>query len=245
MRCTKLDLPRPSCIHGGVVTRVACAATSKLRTRFPRQPLFFLGHSAGGAFALHVAARAKTAPAGIILVNPAYKLLYAEGMGPSLADYFVFASNYVFRSSALTVDMNRNPSAVKHELDRAEALAMQQDPLVDRYFSMRYLSAWGDVMGACATNIAKTPAPILLVQGAEDAMVDPKGNNELIAVAKTQDKVKLVVRRGGHGSSAIESAVSDVLQWLSSRAPVPSTLMSPGAVSAAAGGARRSEGPVP
>jgi hypothetical protein len=41
----------------------------------------------------------------------------------------------ILRPSALTVDMNRRPSAIAHPGDRAEAEAMQADPLVVRYFS--------------------------------------------------------------------------------------------------------------
>ena len=96
----------------------------RLGERFAGRPLFLLGHSAGAALALHIAATSKGALAGVILVNPAYKLSYSEGMGPSLGDYIVYGANYIFRSKALTVDMNSNPSAVKNELDRAEALAM-------------------------------------------------------------------------------------------------------------------------
>jgi hypothetical protein len=76
---------------------------------------------------------------GVVLVNPAWKLNYAKGMGPTLCDYIVYAVNYLLRPSALTVDMNRSPSEVAFAPDREEAQAMQRDPLVVRYFSLRYL----------------------------------------------------------------------------------------------------------
>jgi alpha-beta hydrolase superfamily lysophospholipase len=191
----------------------------RLRERFAGRPLFLLGHSAGAAFALHVAARSTGALAGVILVNPAYKLIYSEGMGPSFGDYIVYGANYIFRPAALTVDMNSDPSAVKNDLDRAEAMAMQGDPLVVRRFSMRYLLAQRKVMNRCAVNIAATDAPVLLVQGAGDALVDPRGNDELLAAARSTDKRKLVAPGGGHGSSAVESMISPIVDWLSKRAP--------------------------
>lgn len=190
-----------------------------IRERFAGRPLFLLGHSAGAALALHVAARAEGPLAGVVLVNPAYKLIYSEGMGPSFGDYFVFGANFLFRSSALTVDMNSRPEAVKNDLDRAEGLAMQRDPLVVRYFSMRFMSEQGRVMGQCAENMAKVDAPVLLVQGAGDALVDPKGNDELVAAAKSADKQKLVAPGGGHGSSAVETLIAPLVDWLSERAP--------------------------
>lgn len=193
----------------------------QLTKRFPGKPLFFLGHSAGAAFALHVAATSPKALSGLILVNPAYKLIYADGMGPSFCDYFVYAANYIFRSSALTVDMNRNPEAVKNEHDRAEGIAMQKDPLVVRYFSMRYMSAQGGIMDACDENIGAVDRPILLVQGAFDALVDPKGNDELLSLAKNSNKQKLIAANAGHGSSAVESMIPQLLGWLSKLAPEP------------------------
>lgn len=194
------------------------AFLGRLRARFAGRPLFLLGHSAGAAFALHVAASSGGALGGVVLVNPAYKLLYGEGMGPSFGDYVVYGANYVFRPSALTVDMNSRPAAVKHAQDRAEAEAMQADPLVVRYFSMRYLFAQRKIMDGCAANVAKVTAPLLVVQGAEDALVDPTGNDELLAAAASADKAKVIAPGAGHGSSAVETMIAPLVEWLSRRA---------------------------
>jgi len=184
------------------------------RRSFPGKAVFLFGQSAGATLALQVAATAEPPPAGLVLVNPAYKLVYGEGMGPSPADYVVYAFNALFRRSALTVDMNPNPSAVKNAADRAEALAMQRDPLVVRHFSLRYLLAQREVMDACPRNAAAVDAPLLLVQGAEDELVDPRGNDEILAAARTADKVKLVSPRGAHGASAVETVVEQLVGWV-------------------------------
>jgi len=186
----------------------------RVQTTFAGKTVFLMGHSAGATLALHVAANAKTPLAGLILVNPAYKMTYGEGMGPSLGDYVAFAFNAVFRRSVLTVDMNGNPSAVKNPADREEALRMQHDPLVVRYFSMRYLLAQREVMTACLKNAAAIDAPLLLVQGADDALVDPRGNEEILAAAKMADKAKLVATKGAHGSTAVETVVDELVAWL-------------------------------
>ncbi len=187
----------------------------RLGERFAGRPVFLLGHSAGAAFALHVAATSKSVLAGVILVNPAYKLIYSEGMGPSFGDYIVYGANYIFRPAALTVDLNSNPSAVKNDLDRAEALAMREDPLVVRYFSMRYLFAQKEVMDACAVNIARADVPVLIVRGADDALVDPKGVDELFVKARNADKQMLLAPLAGHGSSAVETTIPQLVEWLS------------------------------
>ncbi len=186
----------------------------ELARRFPDTPRFLFGHSAGGPLALEVAATSDVAPTGVILINPAYRLRFAEGMGPSARDYFVYALNFIFRPWALTVDMNREPSAVRFEPDRLEAEGMHADPLVVRYFSLRYLSAQRRVMKRSSKNAAKVRAPILVVQGHHDALVDPAGNDEILDAAPTTDKRKLIAAEGGHGSSAVETKVEALLNWL-------------------------------
>ena len=185
----------------------------QLRQRFAAKPIFLFGHSAGAPLALELAVRSPPV-AGLVLVNPAYKLSYGEGMGPSFADYLVYGWNYVFRRSAITVDLNRNPSRIRDPADRAEAEAMQRDPLGVRHFSLRYLLAQKHVMDRCATNAKATDAPILLIQGARDGLVDPSGNDEILAAARTTDKVKLIASVGAHGSSAVETMVEEILAWL-------------------------------
>lgn len=185
-----------------------------LRARFGSKPIFLLGHSAGAAFALELAATTSEPLAGVVLVNPAYKLLATEGMTPSFGDYLAYAGNMIFRPAAITVDMNSRPSATAHPTDRAEAEAMQSDPLVVRYFSMRFMLAQKQVMDRCAKNAAAMTASLLLVEGQKDALVDPRGNDELLAAAKSPDKTKLQVPEGGHGSSAVELSAEPIVSWL-------------------------------
>ncbi len=91
---------------------------------------------------------------------------------------------------------------------------MQRDPVVVRYFSMRYLLAQNQVMNACLQNTAVVKAPLLLIQGAEDVLVDPRGNEEIMAAARMADKMKLVAPKGGHGSSAVETMVDELVAWI-------------------------------
>jgi len=204
---------------GGLILDDLHRGLERARATFPGRPIFLFGHSAGAALALEVAARSEAPLAGLILVNPAYRLSAAEGMRPSLADVVRFAFDTLFRRSALTADMNGNPAAIEHAADREEALRMRRDPLVVRFFSMRFLLGQRAVMKACPRNAAAVHAPLLLVQGAGDALVDPRGSDEILAAAGTADKVKLVAARGGHGASAVETIVEALLAWLRARRP--------------------------
>lgn len=188
---------------------------SVLLQRFPR--VFVMGQSAGGAFALEVAAKSPQPLAGVVLVNPAWKLQSSKGMTPSVGDVISFAFNLIFRPAELTVDMNSRPEAVEFGPDREEALAMRRDPLTVRYFSMRYLTAQGDVMARCPDNAAASTAPLLVVQGAHDALIDPSSLDTLLAKSAASDKQKLVAPEGGHGSTAVETQIPALLDWLVAR----------------------------
>jgi alpha-beta hydrolase superfamily lysophospholipase len=93
-----------------------------LVARFDR--LYLVGQSAGCAFALEAGVRSSKSPAGIVLANPAWRLRAAKGMTPSLGDYLRLAWNYVFRPSALTVDMNSKPEAVEFDRKHSRAPAL-------------------------------------------------------------------------------------------------------------------------
>lgn len=185
-----------------------------LRKEIPGVPVFLFGHSAGAMFALELGAHPPFAVAGMVLVNPAYKMHYGEGMGPSAKDYVVYALNYVLRPSALTVDMNSSPERVRQPEDRREGLAMQQDPLVVRYFSMRFMFAQKKVMDRCLNNVAAVHAPLLLVQGSQDSLVDPSGNTEILQAAPDTSKTLLIAPLGGHGASAVETKAGEIVAWL-------------------------------
>ncbi len=187
----------------------------RLAARFGRR-LFLFGHSAGAAFALELSAR-DTPIAGVVVVNPAYKLRLAKGLGPTFGDYFTYAANAIFRPAALTVDMNSNPSLVENAEDRAAAEEMQRDPLVVRYFSLRYLLAQRKVMDRCPENARATRAPFLLIEGAHDGLVDPAGNTEILGAVPVADKQKRAAAEGGHGSSAVERLVPELVDWLIAR----------------------------
>jgi len=87
-----------------------------------------------------------------------------------------------------------------------------------RYFSLRYLTGQRKVMKRCPKHAEAVRAPLLLVQGAHDGLVDPESFDELLAAATVPDKRKLVAPAGGHGSSAVETMVEPLVEWLTAHA---------------------------
>lgn len=175
-------------------------------------PVLLFGHSAGGALALEIAAQQTGRYAGLVLVNPAYK--YQRTVGPTLSDMVRFGLNALFRRSALTVDMNREPSGIRDPFDRAEAVAMQRDPLVVRYYSMRYLMGLRRVLGRCVRNASRISVPLLFIQGAQDEIIDPAGGEEIYTACPANDKTRWIVPERGHGAAVVESCSEGIATWL-------------------------------
>jgi pimeloyl-ACP methyl ester carboxylesterase len=118
--------------------------------------------------------------------------------------------------------MNSRPFDVAFGPDRDEAIAMQRDSVVVRYFSMRMLLAQKRVMDRLPENVGALTAPVLILEGAHDALIDPAGNNELLARAAVTGSTKVVAPDGGHGSSAVETTVESLVGWLEARLVTPS-----------------------
>lgn len=194
----------------------------EIERRYPGVPVFLMGHSAGAAVAADVAVTGTPGVAGVVLVNPVYRLRAAAGLTPTWRDYVAYAANLLVRPSAPVIDMNRRPLEVAFGPDREEALAMQRDPVVVRYFSMRMLLAQKRLMDRLPDNVAALTVPVLIVEGAHDALVDPAGNDELLARATATGSTKIVAPDGGHGSSAVETTVESLVRWLDARLVMPS-----------------------
>lgn len=84
---------------------------------------------------------------------------------------------------------------------------------------LRMLLAQKRVMNRLLGNVASLDAPVLIVQGARDGLVDPAGHDVLIAKARATGSAKVIVADGGHGSSAVENAVEPIVRWIEEGSP--------------------------
>lgn len=120
--------------------------------------------------------------------------------------------------------MNSRPFDVAFGPDCEDVIATQRDPLVVRHFSMRMLLAQKRLSDRLPENVAVLTVPVPVIQGAHDALIDPTGNDELLARAGITGSTKFVAPDGGHGTSAVETTVESLVGWLEARLVTPSHL---------------------
>jgi len=184
----------------------------KIEEKHPKKPLFLFGHSLGGAIAIQLGADLGREIAGIILINPAYR--YSKGSGPSSWTYIYYAFNYIFRPSALTVDMKGDPRKIRHPEDRKEAIARAKDPLIVKKFSMRYLAGARKIMEKSAESAKLIKKPLLLIYGAQDEIIDHSGSEEIFKNWKCSNKKKVILKEGGHGIHTVNMSLTIIGKWL-------------------------------
>ncbi len=180
-------------------------------------PVFLLGHSMGGTFALALAAGMETPPAGLVLVNPAYKYRPLRGATPRFGDYLRFAVHWIFAPRKPVVDMGGDPSLLEDPDDRAEAVERKASPAVQGLQSMASMTAARKIMTAAPRNAARLSAPGLIVEGTRDLLIDPAGTDEIAAAWGGRGAERIRVD-GAHGRSSALAGMETILRWLAEEA---------------------------
>ncbi|HRZ88314.1 MAG TPA: alpha/beta fold hydrolase, partial [Spirochaetia bacterium] len=176
-------------------------------------PVFLFGHSMGGTFALALAAEMETPPAGLVLVNPAYKYRPLKGATPGFGDYLRFAVHWIFAPRKPVVDMGGDPSLLEDPDDRAEAVERKASPAVQGFQSMASMTAARKIMTAAPRNAARLSAPGLIVEGKRDLLIDPAGTDEISAAWGGRGAERIRVD-GAHGRSSALAGMETILRWL-------------------------------
>jgi alpha-beta hydrolase superfamily lysophospholipase len=165
------------------------------------------------AIALYVAGEMQKTD-GLILVNPPYKLKLAKGMSPGFGDYLKYGGYFIFAPHVPVVNMAGDPSLIENEADRRESEIRIDDPLLVKYFSMRYMSQSKKVMDAMVKNSQQADYPLLLLYGDNDMVVDKTGCDEIFAAWKSQKKTYEIVPGGSHGKSTVLKGSEIILKWM-------------------------------
>lgn len=162
------------------------AFLAEVRRLAPDAPLFVLGHSMGGRFALHVAAADATSGrnqlAGVILVNPwvqeVSKIPLHQQVGIGLGG--MRGSRKIVNYEYPVTDMTANPEA--HQM-------LREDPNWVKQQSASFLYQVGLRMSAGLMKLAKTVrCPALVLQSDADKVLVIKKTRKLYELLGSRDK---------------------------------------------------------
>lgn len=182
-------------------------------TYYSNRKIILFGHSMSCAIALHVAGEIQKID-GLIMVNPPYKLKSAKGMSPGFGDYLRYFGYYIFAPHVPVVNMAGDPSIIEDEADRRESEIRINDPLLVKYFSMRFMSQSKKVMDTMVKKSQQADYPLLLVYGDSDMIVDKAGCDEIFTAWKSQKKSYEIISGGSHGKSTVEKGSEIILKWM-------------------------------
>ena len=185
-------------------------------TAEPEQRNFLFGHSMSAAMAMAVAEKAKNT-AGVILVNPPFKMRRAKGMSPTLGQFLKYAFFMLFAPHKPIIDMGGDPSVIENEDDRMEAEERQGDPMLVRHFSLYCMLQARKLMNRMVEFASRAGYPLLLLYGDMDPIVDRSGVENIFQAWKRQDKQFVVVQGGPHGRRTVLLAASAIKNWLEAR----------------------------
>jgi len=199
------DLPSPQVAAGD-----ARGAIEAVRARAGRLPVFGMGTSLGGAVLLSAMAPGDTGLRGGILLSPAIKQIFiSPGEMIRIGVGFVFGRRIGFptplgRGLTLTTDERRQADLLEDKLSLTELP------------SMAWLQS-ARIMADGKRAIGRVGEPLLVIQGRDDEVIDPRENARLF---ETRDGVTWVWWKGAHDvklSPALDGVARVIDQWIDER----------------------------
>lgn len=163
-----------------------------------QKPIYVLGHSLGGSYALWYGSEHSERLAGLILAAPAIK----PKMGPlgtpaPLSDLWRFPFYAVFRPSKKWDVSSGWP---RHFRENEDARYILSDEKCVKEYSFRYLIGLSKIGGKAGLRLAsKVNIPTLILQGTDDDMLDPKGAQTLYKSLATLNKEIRTFKGADHG----------------------------------------------
>jgi alpha-beta hydrolase superfamily lysophospholipase len=200
--------------NGAIYPRDITAFLREIRAQQPGSPLFILGHSMGGIFALHVAADDATHPqpllAGIILMNPWVddQTKVSPAAVANLIISGMMGSARPFKAAGGTKTMTTNP----------EAIAMlDDDPHWVRAQSASFLYQITRMRLGVVARARQTRLPALVIQCEQDLAVVPSATRRMYDALASADKTWKTYATFAHDVEfEPERAVldDDIAQWI-------------------------------
>lgn len=175
------------------------------------------GHSVSTAVALSVIPLIKNV-AGVILVNPPYRMKPSPGMTPSFGDYLRYAGYMVFAPHVPVVNMAGDPSSIRNPEERKESEERLRDPLLVKYISMSVMTGSKKLIDGMVIAAKKTDCPLLLIYGTDDSIIERSGCDEIYSAWGGTDKIFHVVEHGPHGKRTVLLSSEIIRKWLKKQA---------------------------
>ena len=184
--------------------------------RWPGVPSFLLGHSLGGMIALDLAISHPDRIGALALSAPAV-------CPPEVSRYRVIAGQVVSRVAPGAPVMRLKLKRISR--DREVVRAYNHDPLVFRGPVRARLGAeWLEAMQRVEEGLPSLRMPLLVMQGGDDALVDPACGPHVADRAGSADKTLRMYPGLWHeifNEPERERVISDLVAWVSERAGIP------------------------
>jgi alpha-beta hydrolase superfamily lysophospholipase len=177
------------------------------------QKTILFGHSMSCAIAIKAGNELQKTD-GLILVNPPYILKPAKGMTPGAGDYFRYIAYYIFAPHVPVVNMSGDTSVIENETDKKESEERNNDPLLVKYFSMRYMTEAKKIMDTMVENARRADYPLLLLYGENDMIVDKSACDEIFSAWGGKKKNFEIIKEGSHGKSTVIKGAEIIHKWV-------------------------------
>jgi alpha-beta hydrolase superfamily lysophospholipase len=172
-------------------------------------PIVLLGHSMGGVMALDYALEHPRTLLGVIASSPGLRSPAPPAIKVALGRIAnVLQPAAGFPNGIRSEDISRDPEVLA---------ARKADPLVHDKVTPRTYFQFLEARERVLANARRLAVPALLLQGAADKVVDPKGTLEF-TVAAPHERVRLITYRDAYHETfndlCRDEVVKDVVGWL-------------------------------
>ncbi len=185
-----------------------------VRAEEPGLPVYLYGHSLGGLIALRYAIDHPEGLAGVIGSGPALRRRFDVPLPKLLLAGLLSAlwPTFTLRSGLPAEQLSHDPQVVA---------AYRADPLVHDLVTPRLYTEVTSAYAQMLVDAPRLKVPCLLLQAAEDALVDPESTRQFHERLAVQDKTLHVYegfRHEGHNEPGRGCWLGDLAAWLDAHA---------------------------